>query len=71
MNRVTFFKAFTLAIFLGVANFGWQFFQAAPNFVEATERTYFQACALLLAWAFWREPGEKTERRGRGPGFCD
>lgn len=54
MNKVTFFRALMLALFLGVANFWWQFFHDVPNFFEATERTYFQAWSLLLAWAFWR-----------------
>lgn len=71
MNRVTFFGAFTLALSLAVANFGYQWLQDVPNWYSAAERTWFQALAILTAWFVWREPGEKTYRRGQGPGWCD
>ena len=71
MNRVTFFGAFTLALSLAVANFGYQGFQDAPNWYSAGERTWYQVWALRIAWVVWREPRAKTYRRGQGPGWCD
>ena len=54
INKVTFLGAVSLVFFFAVANFGWQYFQNAPDFEAAVERTYFQAWALLLAWVQWR-----------------
>lgn len=70
MNNVTFFGALTLLLTLGIGNFGWEWAHGA-DYDKALEHSYFQAWALFLAWAVWREPSEKAQRRGQGPGWCD
>ena len=53
-EKVTILNALALIGFFAIANFGWQWFQDMPDFAAATERTYFQAWALILAWAQWK-----------------
>ena len=71
MHNVTAFGAVTLLLTLAIGNFGWEWTRQVSDYETAFEHTYFQAWALFLAWAVWREPGEKTQRRGQGPGWCD
>lgn len=71
MNNVTAFEAVTLLIILAIGNFGGGWARDVSDYEKAFEHTYFQAWALLLAWAVWREPCEKPQRRGQGPGWCD
>lgn len=70
MNNVTFFGALTLLLTLSIGNFGWEW-SHGEDYEKAFEHSYFQMWALLLAWFVWREPREKTQRRGQGPGWCD
>lgn len=42
-----------IGVALGISNFGYQFF-GTQDWSCATERTYFQASALLVAWIFSR-----------------
>ena len=65
MNNATLFGAFTLALSLAIANFGYQLFQDVPNWYSAGERTWYQGWALLIALGVWREPREKPQRRGQ------
>ena len=72
MHRVTFFGAVTIWLSLVAGNFAFQWgFVDAPNWAAATERSFFQAVALVVAWLVWRDEPEKVYRRGQGPGWCD
>lgn len=35
---------------LSIANFAWQYFGGTHDYSVATERSYFQAIALLAGW---------------------
>lgn len=45
--RIT--TAMLLASGLAAGNFFYQFIQAEPNYWTALDRSFFQACALVLA----------------------
>lgn len=45
-----FWTLFTLAVSLTVSNFLWQIITRDHDWGTAVERSYFQACALLIAW---------------------
>jgi hypothetical protein len=70
MNNVDLFGAFTLLLTLAMWNFGYEW-TSGGDYMKALEHTYSQMWALLLAWFVWREPQEKPQRPGQGPGWCD
>lgn len=44
-------EKFILAVALLCSNYFYQYLQAAPDYMEATERAYFQAIAMLfIVW---------------------
>ncbi len=50
--RHKFETAIATVISLGIGNFIWQAHYAVPNFLEASERTFFQSIAILAYMLF-------------------
>jgi hypothetical protein len=48
-------SALATFVCLSIANFLYQAFGSAPNYDVATERSFFQGIALLVAWLMWTE----------------
>lgn len=39
--------------------------------VNTKDSVFLDFNEAVLAWGVWREPRDKTYRRGEGPGWCD
>ena len=57
--KVDLFSAFKIWLVLAVCNVVYQAFVANPDWKAATERSFFQAVAVLVAWFIWRKSPEK------------